>query len=210
MTSWWHAQRIDGVMAVLQAHRPAHVLDLGCGDGAFVAPLLTAPWACRITGLEPDPAALAALRARLTPEQAARVTLISGSALAPPAVPAVDAIVMLEVLEHLDPGQLSQLEHVLFARLDAPLVVLTTPNAEFNPLLGVPAHRLRHPEHRFEWTRARFTDWAAGVARRAIRTLRVGTLGGAHPALGGASQIAVFTRPERRAAPAGRSPPAGT
>lgn len=195
MTSWWHAQRMDGVMAVLQAHRPAHVLDLGCGDGAFLRPLLDAPWPCRIIGLDPDPAALAALRAGLSPEQAARVTLIAGSALAPPALPPVDAVVMVEVMEHLDRGRLSQLEHVLFTRLDAPLVVLTTPNAEFNPLLGVPRHRMRHPDHRFELTRAQFAKWGEGVARRARRTLRIGTLGGAHPTLGGASQIAVFTRP---------------
>ena len=44
--------------------------------------------------------------------------------------------------------------------------IVTTPNGEFNALLGVPAHRFRHPDHRFEWGRAKFRTWAEGVAKQ--------------------------------------------
>ena len=30
----------------------------------------------------------------------------------------------------------------------------------------LPAGEFRHPDHRFEWTRAEFASWAEGVAER--------------------------------------------
>lgn len=71
-------------------------------------------------------------------------------------------------------------------------VVITTPSAEFNRLVGVPAHRFRHPDHRFEWPRHRFRRWADGIAVRAGYTAACHDIGGRHPDLGGASQMAVF------------------
>ena len=195
MTSWWHAERTRGVLEVLRAHGAATILELGCGDGDVLLEVLGLDGIEGVTGLEPDPAALGRLRARL-PDGEDRVTLLEGSALDPPPLPAAQAVVMVEVIEHLDPAQLSRLERTLFARLDPDLAVITTPNAEFNALLGVPAHRMRHPGHRFEWNRAQFARWARGVAKRAGRVVALSTLGGAHPDLGGASQMAVFTCPD--------------
>ncbi len=194
MTSWWHAERTRGVLEVLRAHGAATVVELGCGAGDVLLEMLKLEGIEAVTGLEPDAAALDRLRARL-PAGEDRVTLLAGSALDPPPLPAAEAVVMVEVIEHLDPGHLSRLERTLFARLDPRLVIITTPNAELNPLLGVPAHRRRHPGHRFEWGRAQFGGWARGVAARAGRTVALSTLGGAHPDFGGASQMAVFTRP---------------
>ncbi len=194
MTSWWHAERTRGVIEVLRARDAATVLELGCGTGDVLLEMLELNSIEAVTGLEPDAAALDRLRARL-PALEHRVTLLAGSALDPPPLPAAEAVVMVEVIEHLDPGHLSRLERTLFARLDPRLVIITTPNAELNPLLGVPAHRRRHPGHRFEWDRAQFARWARGVAARAQRRVALSTLGGAHPDFGGASQMAVFTRP---------------
>ena len=44
---------------------------------------------------------------------------------------------------------------------------MTTPNAEYNVRFEtLPAGKLRHRDHRFEWTRAEFAAWADGVAER--------------------------------------------
>jgi small RNA 2'-O-methyltransferase len=193
MTTWWHEARLLGVLAVLREAGARRVLDLGCGAGDLVLRLLAEPGIAAVTGLDPDREALARLRARL-PAGESRLRLIEGSALALPELPAHDAAVLVEVIEHLDPGALSKLERAVFHRLAPPLVVLTTPNAEFNRLLGVPTHRFRHPDHRFEWGRAKFADWARGVAARAGYAVTLHDLAGAHPDLGGASQMAVFTR----------------
>ncbi len=61
--------------------------------------------------------------------------------------------------------------------------------------MGVtPAGEFRHPDHRFEWTRAEFAAWAQGVAGRhgyAVRTLPVGQ---DDPVVGPPTQMAVFSR----------------
>ena len=52
-------------------------------------------------------------------------------------------------------------------------VVVTTPNAEYNVRFEtLPAGRLRHRDHRFEWTRAEFAAWADRVAERFGYTVR--------------------------------------
>ena len=72
------------------------------------------------------------------------------------------------------------------------MAVITTPNADFNPLLGVPTHRMRHPGHCFEWGRAKFRAWCGRVADEAGYVVKLADVAGHHPDLGGASQMAVF------------------
>jgi len=112
----------------------------------------------------------------------------------PPGLPQADAIVLVEVIEHLGPGPLQALERVLLRDIAPPLAVITTPNAEMNPLLGVKPGRMRHRDHRFEWDRKRFRAWAEAVAARHGYTLDLTDIAGQHPRFGGASQMAVFAR----------------
>lgn len=194
MTTWWHMERIVAVEAALQACDARSVLDLGCGDGDFFVRLAARSDITRLVGIEIDTGAVARLEARLQAEDRAPHTEIRcGSILSPdPQLAGFDCAVMIEVIEHLDPALLSQLERALFQVLRPRHIILTTPNAEFNPLLGVPAHRFRHPGHRFEWTRARFRDWAQRVAQRNKAGVSIADIGGAHPEFGGASQMAIF------------------
>jgi 3' terminal RNA ribose 2'-O-methyltransferase Hen1 len=199
VTSWLHAERLAAVHGALRAVGARSVLDLGCGDGDLLVPLAGDPGMARLVGLDVSAAALARLRGRLArsgvPE--GRVELRLGSATGDGAsLAGFDCAVLVEVLEHLDPAHLSRLERAVFAQARPRAVIVTTPNAEFNPLLGVPARRFRHPGHRFEWTRAQFRGWAGRVAAASGYGVACRDVGGQHPALGGASQMAVFRRPE--------------
>lgn len=74
-------------------------------------------------------------------------------------------------------------------------VVLTTPNREFNvkwETLG--AGRFRHPDHRFEWTRQEFQDWAKGVAGRFSYAVRFVAVGPEDEKLGPPTQMGIFTQ----------------
>lgn len=194
MTTWWHAERLRAVLGVLRDSGAARVLDLGCGAGDLILPLLNLPQITHITGVEQDRARLETLRARL-PEDEDRVRLAQGSiTTATPALAGFDAAALVEVIEHLDRADLAAMERAVFGTFRPGVVVVTTPNAEFNRLLGVPARRFRHPGHRFEWTRAQFRDWAGTVATRRGYHVDHTDTGGAHPDLGGASQMAVFAR----------------
>jgi SAM-dependent methyltransferase len=196
VTGFLHESRFRAVAGVLREAGARHILDLGCGEGDFIMHLLGDPQIATITGIEKDAGALERLRARLADHpRAGMVDLICADITRPRRdLPRADAVVLVEVIEHLDPGRLQALERVLLRDIAPPLVVITTPNAEMNPLLGVKPGRMRHRDHRFEWDRARFRAWAEGLSARNGYALEVADIAGAHPRFGGSSQMAVFAQ----------------
>jgi 3' terminal RNA ribose 2'-O-methyltransferase Hen1 len=116
----------------------------------------------------------------------------------------LDAAVLAEVVEHVDPPRLPALEHAVFAGIAPRTVVVTTPNAEYNVRFpGLAAGAFRHHDHRFEWTCRQFGEWAARVGAEhgyAVRFLPVGT---EDPQVGPPTQLAVFTRADAGSGPAG-------
>ena len=99
----------------------------------------------------------------------------------------------MEVVEHLDPPRLAAFERVLFEFARPRTVVLTTPNAEYDPLFeGLPDGASRHRDHRFEWTREEFRAWAEGVGGRFGYGVRYVPVGPEDPVLGPPTQMGVF------------------
>ena len=194
-------QRHGAVLAALRSAGAQRVIDLGCGAGALLPALLAEPAFTEVLGVDVSARALevAARRLRLDrmPErQRARIRLLqSGLTYTDARLRGYDAAVLMEVVEHLDPDRLPALEHAVFGAAAPATVVVTTPNVEFNVRYAdLPAGAFRHRDHRFEWTRAEFAAWAAGVGDRhgyAVRLLGVGT---EDPEVGSPSQLAVFTR----------------
>ena len=200
MTTWLHEERLAAVDQAVRATQAARVLDLGCGDGDLFVRLAQEPGIARLVGLDISAEALDRLRrrlARLGP-RAHGIELRLASMTDPaPDLTGFDCAVLVETIEHVPPERLSRLERAIFGDMRPWHVVITTPNAEFNPLLGVPPHRFRHPDHRFEWTRARFRQWAERAASAAGYGVALHDVAGCHPDLGGASQMAVFDRRHR-------------
>jgi hypothetical protein len=65
-------------------------------------------------------------------------------------------VILIEVIEHLDPEPLALVPAAILGSLKPRLVVITTPNGDYNPImhkLGVPVPpgRFRNSDHRFEW-----------------------------------------------------------
>ena len=74
-------------------------------------------------------------------------------------------------------------------------MIITTPNSEYNALFeDLPPGEFRHRDHRFEWTREQFQDWAQAVADRRAYQVRFQDIGTGHPSLGAPTQMGVFTR----------------
>ncbi|MGM0560492.1 MAG: methyltransferase domain-containing protein [Pseudomonadota bacterium] len=198
MTTWIHEQRLAAVHQAVLDTGARTVLDLGCGDGDLFLRLVQDSRFEKLVGVELSADALDRLRAKLA-EQAgppdAHIELVQASMTEPgPGLSGFDCAVLLETLEHLDPERLTVLETALFQKMCPASVIVTTPNADYNELLGVPAHRFRHPDHRFEWGRRKFRSWAEGVGRRNGCRVMLSDLAGAHPFYGGVSQMAVFTK----------------
>ena len=194
-------QRIAAVAGALVDSGAGRVLDLGCGEGRLLESLLATPQFTAIVGVDVSAGALNRAERRLKLERLpdrrrGRVRLLQGSlTYRDRRLAGYDAAAVVEALEHLDPGRLPMFEQALFAHARPETVVLTTPNREYNVLYpGIPEGGLRHPDHRFEWTRAEFRAWADGVANAhgySVSHLPVGDVDTEH---GAPTQMAVFRR----------------
>jgi 3' terminal RNA ribose 2'-O-methyltransferase Hen1 len=109
----------------------------------------------------------------------------------------VDVAVLMEVVEHVDPPRLPALAQAVFGAARPGAVVVTTPNSEYNVRFEtLAAGAFRHPDHRFEWTRAEFRAWADGVADRFGYGVRYRPVGPDDPEVGPPTQLAVFRQTE--------------
>jgi 3' terminal RNA ribose 2'-O-methyltransferase Hen1 len=107
----------------------------------------------------------------------------------------LDAAVLMEVIEHVDPPRLAALERCVFGEAQPGSVIITTPNAEYNVRFeALPAGAARHRDHRFEWTRAEFRDWADRVAAAYGYGVRFLPVGVDDPEVGPPTQLAIFQR----------------
>ncbi|MEL7168413.1 MAG: 3' terminal RNA ribose 2'-O-methyltransferase Hen1, partial [Bacteroidota bacterium] len=192
-----HDQRLDAACAVLKAAGAQRVLDLGCGEGKLVRRLLDDAQFTEVAGVDVSVRVLERAKAWLDrrPErQQRRVQLLHGSLLyRDRRLDGFDAAAVVEVIEHLDAPRLAAFERTVFAHARPGTVVVTTPNQEYNALFeSLPAGQFRHPDHRFEWTRAEFAAWATRLADVHGYAVRVLPIGPEDPVHGAPSQMAVF------------------
>jgi 3' terminal RNA ribose 2'-O-methyltransferase Hen1 len=193
-------QRLAAVLGALRASGATSVVDLGCGEGRLLRMLLEDRAFHRIVGMDVSYRALEIasdrLRLdRLPPMQRERIELIHGSLMyRDQRLTGFDAAAVVEVIEHLDPPRLAAFERVAFEYARPANVVLTTPNSEYNvrwPTL--PAGRFRHRDHRFEWTREEFQEWATRVADRFGYGVRFAPVGPEDAEVGSPTQMGMFT-----------------
>ena len=194
-----HELRLDTVLQLLKDEGAKSVLDLGCGEGKLLKRLINERGTNRIVGVDAAVRTLeiAADRLHLTNAGEAmreRVKLQLGSlTYGDRRWRDFDAATLVEVIEHIDPPRLSALEQSLFGFARPRLVVITTPNREYNALFEkMEAGAMRHSDHRFEWTREEFMTWCTGVAERNDYSYEISPLGPVDDTHGAPSQMAVF------------------
>jgi 3' terminal RNA ribose 2'-O-methyltransferase Hen1 len=196
-----HEQRLNAVTEVLKAADVQRVVDLGCGSGKLLKRLMAERQFTEILGLDISLADLerAARRLRLDrleERQRSRINLAQGAlTYRDRRIEGFDAAALVEVIEHIDLDRLESVERVVFAFAKPQMVVVTTPNREFNAKFeSMKPGEMRHTDHRFEWTRAEFAAWAGRVAEQFGSSLRIEPLGEIDPELGPPSQMAIFER----------------
>ena len=176
-------QRVTQVLAGLGAKR---VVDLGCGEGRLLRELLGNKQFVEVVGVDASLRALEVAERRLkldrmSERQRKRIALLHGAlTYRDRRLAGYDAAALVEVIEHVDLDQLPSLERAVF---------------EYNALFEtLPADRLRHGDHRFEWRRDEFRDWAARIAEAHRYTFEIGGIGEEDERLGAPTQMAVFQR----------------
>jgi 3' terminal RNA ribose 2'-O-methyltransferase Hen1 len=192
---------MGAVMAALRSSGAKRVLDLGCGEGRLLRELLKDKTFSDIVGMDVSHRALeiASQKLRLgdiPAMQKGRIRLIHGSlTYRDKRLSGFDAATVVEVVEHQDPPRLSAFERVLFEFACPQTVVVTTPNVEYNVKFEtLPAGKFRHKDHRFEWTRYQFQNWANGIAERFGYAVRFLPIGPDDASVGSPTQMGIFTR----------------
>jgi 3' terminal RNA ribose 2'-O-methyltransferase Hen1 len=194
-------ERMTAVVEALRAAGTKTIADLDCGEGKLLDRLLRERWAERLIGLDPAARVLEWTAKRLKlhlpggpPDR--RVSLLHGSlTYRDDRWAGVDAAALVEVIEHLDQDRLLLMERVVFGEVRPGTVVVTTPNAEYNALFAIlAAGTFRHPDHRFEWTRAEFRAWADRTGSTYGYRSAFSGIGRQDEALGTPTQMAVFSR----------------
>ncbi len=175
---------VDYVNEVLASDSSAkRLIDLGCGEGQVLQALLKHTALSEMVGVDVSSHELERAERRLKLErmpeyQQRRLQLHQSSALySDSRLHGADMVILVEVIEHLEPYQLERLARVVFGEMQAKRLWISTPNREYNSVFGMhPAH-LRHSDHRFEWTRAEFQSWCQGQAMTYGYTVSFGGIG---------------------------------
>jgi 3' terminal RNA ribose 2'-O-methyltransferase Hen1 len=194
-----HDRRHATVIAAIKASGARRVLDLGCGEGKLLRELMKDRQFEEIVGMDVSIRSLELAHKRLkvdrlSERQADRLKLIHGSlTYRDKRLTGFDAAALIEVIEHLDPPRLSACERAVFEFARPGTVLLTTPNREYNVMWeSLPAGQFRHADHRFEWTRAEFHEWAEKIATRFGYNVRFQPIGPEDEQYGPPTQMAVF------------------
>lgn len=190
-----HELRLDRVTDLLKASGLQHVVDMGCGTGKLISRLRKFRQFQRIQAVDASYQSLLTAKEKLRSEDS-RIEFLHGSLLYRDSrLKGCQAVALVEVIEHLDPSRLRASEKNLFAFLRPQLVVVTTPNRDYNQLFPtLSADQFRHHDHRFEWTRREFQEWANRVAGEHGYRVEFEDLGELHPEHGAPSQLGVFRR----------------
>ncbi|MGV3771493.1 MAG: 3' terminal RNA ribose 2'-O-methyltransferase Hen1 [Verrucomicrobiales bacterium] len=200
-------QRMAAVLAALKQTNATRVMDLGCGEGRLISQLLKDKQFEEIVGMDVSYRSLEVAKDklkfdRLPPKQQKRVKLIHGSLIyRDKRLFGYDAATVVEVVEHLDPPRLAAFERSLFRDAKPDHVIVTTPNSEYNVMWEtLPAGKFRHRDHRFEWTRAQFQEWANRVATEMQYEVSFASIGPEAEGVGSPTQMALFkTRTSKNA-----------
>ncbi|KAL6045975.1 Small RNA 2'-O-methyltransferase [Balamuthia mandrillaris] len=177
-----HVQRHQCVQSILaRLHVRGKVCDFGCGEGELLKRLRREESFAELWGIDWDDNALAIATENIKPHlsdwlsrrsTSLKISLLQGSICDPlpyhsNVLQPCDALTLVEVIEHIEPVALNGLERNIFEVLRPRVVVVTTPNRDFNQLFSSSSnHPFRHWDHKFEWNRAEFASWCSSIANR--------------------------------------------
>ena len=196
-----HELRLQAAKDELLLAGAKRVADLGCGEGKLIKLLLAEKQFEFVLGMDVSYRSLEIAKERLKLErmperQLQRIQLIQGSlTYRDKRLEGFDGAALVEVIEHLDEPRLAALERSVFEYAKPGVVVITTPNAEYNVRFAdYQVGKMRHNDHRFEWTRKEFESWSTDLAVKYSYNVIFKPVGEVDAEVGALSQMAVFSR----------------
>ncbi|KAL3512918.1 hypothetical protein ACH5RR_025635, partial [Cinchona calisaya] len=218
-------QRVEYALQHIRESRALSLIDFGCGSGSLLDSLLDYPTHLeKIVGVDISQKSLTRaakmLHSKLNTKLEARVpsNRIKSAVLYEGSITSFDSRLCgfdigtcLEVIEHMEENEASLFGDVVLSAFCPTILIISTPNYEYNVILqkSTPqnqeedpddknqpqSYKFRNHDHKFEWTRSQFCDWAINLSKRHNYNVEFSGVGGvADEEPGFASQIAVFRR----------------
>ncbi|GLT28794.1 hypothetical protein SLA2020_037010 [Shorea laevis] len=231
-------QRVEYALHHIKESCATSLVDFGCGSGSLLESLLDYPSSLEtIVGIDISQKSLARaakvlhskLSMKLHPDVSG--STIKSAALYDGSITVFDSRfcgfdigTCLEVIEHMEEDEASQFGDIVLSSFWPRILIVSTPNYEYNVILQrsnlssqedepgektqLQSCKFRNHDHKFEWTREQFNNWASELATRHNYSVEFSGVGGsADLEPGFASQIAVF---RRGFLPEGEDPPKNT
>lgn len=196
-----NTQRMEAVKNEVLASGASSVIDLGCGECRLTSLLLNEPQIKRITACDVSVSVLekAAQRLhldRMQPHRRNKLTLMQASlTYRDKRFEGYDCACVIEVIEHIEPMRIPAFERAIFEFAAPRTVIITTPNIEYNANYEhMQENSLRHSDHRFEWTRARFRQWTEHICEKFGYSCEISGIGDTDEKFGTPTQMGVFTK----------------
>ncbi|XP_064188156.1 small RNA 2'-O-methyltransferase isoform X1 [Anguilla rostrata] len=201
-----YKQRYQFVVEFVKRHKPKKVVDLGCADCSLLRKLKFHRDIELLVGVDIDSSVIKHKMYALAPfpseylkpaDQPLTIELYQGSVTEKELrTKGFDLVTCIELIEHLPLAEVERFSEVLFGYMSPAAVIVSTPNADFNPLLPG-CSGFRHIDHKFEWTKTDFQNWALEVCRLygyVVEFTGVGKAPSNDESIGFCSQIGVFRK----------------
>ncbi|KAF5742423.1 small RNA 2'-O-methyltransferase-like [Tripterygium wilfordii] len=218
-------QRVEYAVQRIKESCATTLVDFGCGSGSLLDSLLGYTTSLeKIVGIDISQKALSRaakiLHTKLGTKSVAEVPCIGikSAVLYDGSITDFDSRLLgfdigtcLEVIEHMEEDLAYLFGVVVLSSFRPKILIVSTPNYEYNAILqgsnnggqeedpeekpSSQAPKFRNHDHKFEWTREQFNQWASELAKMNGYTVEFSGVGGSGDVEPGfASQIALFRR----------------
>nr|CAD7403855.1 unnamed protein product [Timema cristinae] len=184
-------------------HATWPVVDFGCAEFSFFTYLKHFPGVEEVLEVDIDKDLLMCMKCRTAPlncdylntrTEPLTVYILEGNiARTDSHLLGTDAVICIEIIEHLYPDTLEDVPYTVFGFVRPLVAIFTTPNIEFNALFPNP-DGFRHHDHKFEWTRSQATNIVGRYPDYTVEFVGIGPPPEGFSSLGCCSQMAVFVK----------------
>ena len=192
--------RLQAVLDAAKSSGARSVIDMGCGEGNLLRLLIREKQFQQVSATDVSFTALERAQDKLKIDRLHetiqnKLTIFQSSLTSrDKRFEGFDCACVVEVIEHLDLSRLHAFERVLFEFSRPRTVIVTTPNIEYNVHYEhMKENALRHGDHRFEWNRRQFADWAQSICGVYPYTVEIREIGDVDEENGSPTQMGVFT-----------------
>ena len=192
--------RLQAVLDEVLDSGASSVIDMGCGEGRLTRMLIREKQLRKVAATDVSFDTLEWAKQKLKIDRLHetvqdKLTLFQSSlTYRDKRFEGYDCACVVEVIEHMDLNRIDAFARVLFGLSKPRTVILTTPNIEYNVNYeNMRENSLRHGDHRFEWSRKQFKDWAESVCDKYSYSVVIKEIGDNEEETGTPTLMGVFT-----------------